>query len=161
MRRLFVESVRGRREIAARDYFKGLYDTARRPDELLIEARLPVMRPNTVSVFLELARRHGDFAIAGLAFALTMESGLVTDGRLVYFASEDTPTLASRRARRHQGQASRLATAQEAAAAALAGDLSPMTNAQGSARMRLHLQRVLTRRALAMAQERTSARAAA
>jgi carbon-monoxide dehydrogenase medium subunit len=157
---LVVESARGRREIAARDYFKGLYDTARRPNELLIEARIPATRPDTVSVFLELARRHGDFAIAGLAFALTMDGGVVTDGRLVYFASEDRPTLANSALAAIKGKRLDHA-AQEAAAAALAGDLSPMTNAQGSARMRLHLQRVLTRRALAIVQERTSARAAA
>ena len=157
---LVVESVGGRREIAARDYFKGLYDTARRPNELLIEARLPVMRPNTVPVFLELARRHGDFAIAGLAFALTLERGAVTDGRLIYFASEDKPTLAAGALAVIKGRPLTRDSA-EAAAAALAGDLSPMTNAQGSAKMRLHLQRVLTRRALAIVQERTSARAAA
>jgi carbon-monoxide dehydrogenase medium subunit len=157
---LVVESVRGRREIAARDYFRGLYDTARQATELLIEARLPVMRSNTATVFLELARRHGDFAIAGLAFALTIERGVVTDGRLAYFASEDKPTLAGGALAAIKGKP-QTPDAAEAAATALSGDLSPMTNAQGSARMRLHLQRVLTRRALAIAQERASARAAA
>jgi carbon-monoxide dehydrogenase medium subunit len=157
---LVVESAHGRREIAARDYFKGLYETERRPDELLIEARMPAMPPNTVSVFLELARRHGDFAVAGLAFALTMSKGVVEDGRLVYFASEDKPTLGlgtlaaiKGRPLTHENR--------EAAVAALPGDLEPMSNPQGSAKMRLHLQRVLTRRALAMISERASPRAAA
>ena len=63
-----VAERRRRREIAAADYFKGLYETARRPDELLVEALIPVQRPGFVSVFMELARRHGDFAIAGVAF---------------------------------------------------------------------------------------------
>jgi carbon-monoxide dehydrogenase medium subunit len=157
---LVLESVHGRREVAAGDYFKGLYETARRPDELLIEAHLPVLRPGTVPVFLELARRHGDFAIAGLAFTLRMDKGVVADGRLVYFASEVRPTLAlaalaAIKVRRLDHEA------KEAAAAALAGDLRPMSNAQGSAKMRLHLQRVLTRRALAIAADRASARVAA
>jgi carbon-monoxide dehydrogenase medium subunit len=157
---LVLESVRGRREVAAGDYFKGLYETVRRPDELLIEARMPAMRPDTAPVFLELARRHGDFAIAGLAFALRMDGGVVADGRLVYFASEDKPTLAGKALAAIKGK--RLdREAVEAAVAALAGDLDPMSNPQGSARMRLHLQRVLTRRALAIAAERGSARAAA
>jgi carbon-monoxide dehydrogenase medium subunit len=157
---LILESVRGRREVAAGDYFRGLYDTARRPDELLIEARIPAMRPDTVSVFLELARRHGDFAIAGLAFALRLDGGVVADGRLVYFASEDRPRLA--RAALAAIKDKRLdRETVEAAVAALAGDLDPMSGPQGSARMRLHLQRVLTRRALAIAAERGSARAAA
>ena len=48
-----VESARGRREIAAKDYFKGLYETARQPDELLIEALIPAKRPGRVAVFME------------------------------------------------------------------------------------------------------------
>jgi aerobic carbon-monoxide dehydrogenase medium subunit len=157
---LVVESARGRREIAARDYFKGLYETERQPDELLIEVRIPAMRPDAVPMFLELARRHGDFAIAGLAFALSLRNGVVEDGRLVYFASEDRPTLAGGALAAIKGKRLDLAT-QDAAVAALASDLDPMSNPQGSARMRLHLQRVLTRRALATALERASPRAAA
>jgi aerobic carbon-monoxide dehydrogenase medium subunit len=157
---LVVESVRGRREIAARDYFKGLYETGRRPDELLIEVRIPAMRPDAVPVFLELARRHGDFAIAGLAFALSLRNGVVEDGRLVYFASEDRPTLAAGALAAIKGKPLN-DEASEAAVAALASDLDPMSSPQGSARMRLHLQRVLTRRALAMVLERASPRAAA
>lgn len=157
---LVVESVGGKREIAAENYFKGLYDTERQPNELLVEALIPVPRPDTVSVFMELARRQGDFAIAGVAFQLRIESGVVADGRLVYFGSEEKPTLA-------QGA---LAAVKDrpfgegsvaAAVAALDGDLVPMSNAQGSAKMRLHLQRVLTRRALAVAEQRAGGRARA
>jgi carbon-monoxide dehydrogenase medium subunit len=143
----------GRREIAAEDYFEGLYETARRPDELLVEALIPAKGPGFVSVFMELARRHGDFAIAGVAFNLEIADGVVRDGRLVYFGSEDKPTLAGGalaaiRGKRLDGQSG------EAAAAALAGDLQPMSSPQGSAKMRLHLQRVLTRRALEVAAQR-------
>jgi carbon-monoxide dehydrogenase medium subunit len=145
--RFVLQSGRGRREIAADDYFKGLYETARRPNELLVEALFPVRQANSVAVFMELARRHGDFAIAGVAFDLGLEKGVVRGGRLVYFASEDRPTLARGALAAIQGK--RLdEQSQDAAAAALAHDLKPMSNAQGSAKMRLHLQRVLTRRAL-------------
>jgi carbon-monoxide dehydrogenase medium subunit len=157
---LIVQSLRGQRAIAARDYFKGLYETARQPDELLVEARIPVMRPNAVPAFLELARRHGDFAVAGLAFAVEMEGGTVTDGRLVYFASEDRPTLAGGVLAAIKGRPLTDDTV-DAAVAAVAGDLRPISNPQGSAKMRLHLQRVLTRRALAAVTERAPARAAA
>jgi aerobic carbon-monoxide dehydrogenase medium subunit len=157
---LVLESLAGRRRIAADDYFKGLYDTERRPNELLVEALIPMPKANTVSVFMELARRHGDFAVAGVAFQLCIESGVVADGRLVYFGSEERPTL---------GQAALAAikgkplgeSCVEAAVAALEGDLAPMSSALGSAKMRLHLQRVLTRRALAVAQERAGAQARA
>ncbi len=57
-----VAGAGGRRSIAAADYFRGLYETARKPNELLVEALVPVQRPGFVSVFMELARRHGDFA---------------------------------------------------------------------------------------------------
>ncbi len=91
---LVLHSTAGRREVAATDYFQGLYQTARRPDELLVEALIPVQRPASVSVFRELAQRHGDFAIAGVAFHLQVDRQTVTDARLVYFGSEDKPTLA-------------------------------------------------------------------
>jgi carbon-monoxide dehydrogenase medium subunit len=153
---LVLESVAGRREVAADDYFLGLYETARRPNELLVEALIPTAKPNAVSVFLELARRHGDFAIAGLALQLHVDGGTVTDGRLAYFASEPRPTLAKGALGAIRGKRLDEAVG-EAAAKALEGDLQPMTNAQGSARMRLHLQRVLTRRALGKVLERARA----
>jgi carbon-monoxide dehydrogenase medium subunit len=148
-----LESTRGRREILARDYFRGLYETARQPDELLIEALIPAKRAGSVPVFMELARRHGDFALAGVAFDLEIAGGVVSEGRLAYFGSEDKPTLAQGalaaiRGKRLDGSSA------EAAAAALASDLRPMSDPQGSAKMRLHLQRVLTRRALEVAAKR-------
>lgn len=150
---LVVASSKGRREIAARDYFLGLYETARRPDELLIEALIPVQPPGAVCVFMELARRHGDFAIAGVAFDLAIEGGNLKDARLVYFASEAQPTLANAALEAVKGKRLDLQTG-DAAAEALAGDLEPMSSPQGSAKMRLHLQRVLTRRAFGLARER-------
>ena len=155
---LIVQSAGGKREIAAEDYFKGLYETARQPNEILVEVLIPMQRPNAVSVFLELARRHGDFAIAGIASQLTFDRGLVAEARLVYFGSEDRPTLAARAAAALRGQ--RLdAAAREAAADALAHDLAPMSNTQGSAKLRLELQRVLTRRALDTVLQRVRAAA--
>jgi carbon-monoxide dehydrogenase medium subunit len=145
-----LESRGGRREIAAADFFKGFYATARLPNELLTEALFPVRR-NWVPVFLELARRQGDFAIAGLAFQLLLEDGILADGRLAYFASEAQPrlglaTLAAIKGRRLDPAAT------EAAVSALPRDLAPIGNAAASAKLRLHLQTVLTRRALHQAQ---------
>jgi carbon-monoxide dehydrogenase medium subunit len=151
-----LQSIKGRREIAAEHYFKGLYETARAPNELLIETHIPARRPQSVSVFMELAQRQGDFAIAGVAFALAMEAGVVADARLVYFASEDKPRLAGAALAAIKG--TRLdAQAREAAAAALASDLKPMSSMHGSAKLRLHLQRVLTNRALQAAMHRAAA----
>lgn len=151
-----VQSVKGRREVAAESYFKGLYETARAPNELLVEALIPVEKPGTVSVFLELARRHGDFAMAGLACHARIDKGVIAEARLVYFGSEVKPTLATRAIAAIKGKPWNDAT-RDAALAALADDLDPMTNLHGSAAMKLHLQRVLTRRAIDAAVERARA----
>ena len=91
-----------------------------------------------------------------MAFNLEVAGGVVTGGRLAYFASEDKPTLARKALAAILGQ--RLdGESGEPAAAALAEDLRPMSNPQGSAKMRLHLQRVLTRRALEVAAKRAGA----
>jgi carbon-monoxide dehydrogenase medium subunit len=144
---LVVAGAKGRREIPADDFFLGLYETARQPDEILVEALIPAEAPGTVSTFQELARRHGDFAIAGVACHARFDGDTVADARLVYFGSEDRPRL---------GRAAMDAVigknwgedAKSAATKALAEDLDPMTNLDGSAAMKLHLQRVLTGRAL-------------
>jgi len=142
-----LQGTAGRREVAADDYFLGLYETARKPDELLVETLIPAERGGSISVFLELAQRHGDFAMAGIACVARIDGDRIIDARLVYFGSEAKPTLASNTIAAIGGKAWSEAT-QDDANAALAGDLDPMTNLQGSAAMKLHLQRVLTKRAL-------------
>ena len=150
---LAVESINGRREIAAEDYFKGLYETARQPNELLVEILIPKEPPGDVSVFLELAQRHGDFAMAGLACVGRVSNKMFEQLRLVYFGSEDRPTIANQAIDSIVGKVWS-AEIKEAAANALTNDLDPMTNLQGSAAMKLHLQKVLTKRALETAIER-------
>ena len=151
-----VESVRGRRDIAAPDFFKGLFETERQPDELLIEIRIPCPRPGTVHAFMELSRRQGDFAIAGVACAAETDGETVTDAKLVYFASEDRPTLAANAVAAIAGKVWS-DESRSAAMAALSEDLDPMDNLQGSAAFKLHLQRVLTGRVLDQAIERARA----
>jgi len=153
---LVVQSVDGRRDIAADDYFKGLYETERRANEILIEVLIPIEQPGTVSVFMELARRHGDFAIAGLACHARFDGEVVADARLVYFASEDKPTPGTKAMAAIIGKPWSDAV-REAATAMLADDLDPMANLQGSPAMKLHLQKVLTGRALDTAKARSVA----
>ena len=150
---LIVESERGRRTIAADDFFHGLYETARDPDELLVEVFVPPQKHDHVSVFMELARRQGDFAIAGLACYARCERQVVSEARLVYFGSEVKPTLAKSAMAAINGKEWSSAIG-EAACAALADDLDPIDNPFGRPATKLHLQRVLTRRALATAMER-------
>ena len=150
---LVVQGARGRRTIAAEDFFHGLYETARTPDELLMEARIPVQRKDMTSVFMELARRHGDFAIAGLACYGRFQRGGVSDARLVYFGSEIKPRLATRAMAAINGKPFS-AQARKEACAALTRDLDPIDNIFGKPATKLHLQRVLTERALDKAMER-------
>jgi carbon-monoxide dehydrogenase medium subunit len=142
-----LQGTSGRRQVAADDYFFGLYETARKPDELLVETLIPPERAGSVSVFLELAQRHGDFAMAGIACIAKIDGDRIVDTRLVYFGSEAKPTLATNTMAAINGNSWNDAT-HDAAIEALASDLDPMTNLQGGAAMKLHLQRVLTKRAL-------------
>ena len=150
---LVVESIRGRRTIAAADFFRGLYETAREDDELLVEVLIPEQKRSCVSVFMELSRRHGDFAIAGLACCARIQRDTVSDARLVYFGSEIRPVLAMRAMAAIKGKPWSAASS-EAMRAALAHDLDPIVNTFGSPATKLHLQRVLTQRALDTAVER-------
>ena len=91
---LIVQSSSGKREIPAEEFFHGLYETARVENELLVEIHYPSQKKDNVSVFMELARRHGDYAIAGVCAYGKVSGNMVEDMRLVYFASEDRPITA-------------------------------------------------------------------
>lgn len=155
---IVLRSVSGTREIAADDYFLGLYETARRDDELLVEVRLPAREAENVSVFMELARRRGDFAVAGVAACGSLSGRTVHGMRLVYFASEDRPVVGARAAAALEGREWSEAT-REAVAAALEDDLDPMDNLAGSPAMKMHLQKVLTGRVLDAAVARAGGKA--
>ena len=153
---LVLQSVRGIRKIIADDYFLGLYETERKPDELLIEVQIPVQDPTALSAFVELSQRKGDYAIAGLAFVGTLENQLIKTAKLVYFGSETKPTLANNTMEVLTNTPWDDKT-RELIAETLGQDLDPMTNLQGSAKMKLHLQKVLTGRAIDLALEKAKA----
>ena len=71
---LVVRSRSGERVIPAAEWFEGYFQTSRRPDELLVQVRFPTARPGTGISFQEVARRHGDFAIVGLAVSLGLRT---------------------------------------------------------------------------------------
>lgn len=144
---IVLESTRGRRSVAAENYFQGLYQTARRTDELLVEITIPRQQPGTLSGFLELSRRHGDFAIAGLACTLRLDGGIIRAPRLVYFGSETRPVLARAAMTALDGRAWTPAT-RGAVLDTLGSDLDPIDNTFGSPAAKLHWQRTLTQRVL-------------
>lgn len=144
---LVVQSCSGKREIPAEEFFHGLYETARAENELLVEIRYPSQKKENVSVFLELARRHGDFAIAGICAYGKVSGNTIDDMRLVYFASEDRPVIGENAIAALNGKTWSDDT-KEAVTSALENDLDPMANLHGSSAMKMHLQKVLTGRAM-------------
>jgi carbon-monoxide dehydrogenase medium subunit len=79
---LVADSSGGRRTIAAADFFHGIMTTALRPDELLVEARLPVLTPGTRVGFYEFSRRAGDFAQAMTLATFELTGGVITSARI-------------------------------------------------------------------------------
>jgi len=131
---------KGKRRVKAEAFFKGLFETALGPNDILTHVRVPVARAGDRFGFAELARRHGDYALVGLAARATAEGSALRDIRLVYFGIGVTPV----RAKAAEGE---LAGGDvEAAVAALEDDLNPTDDVHASAAARQHLAGVLLTR---------------
>jgi carbon-monoxide dehydrogenase medium subunit len=138
---IVVRGQAGERRIAAADFFKGIYETALSAQELLVAVELPVAQRNSAHFFFEFARRHGDYAIAGLAAQAVVEAGGFADLRPVFFAVGDRPLLA-KAASKLVNVAVTPAVLSDASAA-LGDELEPLGDQQASASMRRHLAKVL------------------
>jgi aerobic carbon-monoxide dehydrogenase medium subunit len=86
-----LASRRGERSLPAADFFRGTYATALEPDELVREVAFPEAPPGWRFHFDEVARRRGDYALAGLAAAVRRDGGRVQEARLVFFALGSRP----------------------------------------------------------------------
>lgn len=152
--RIVLQNRSGSRVVGARAFFQGLYQTARREDEMIVEALFPKAAANEVFGFAELARRHGDFAVVGAVARAAVERGQLSGLSLVLFGSEPAPLLSP--------TAATLVilprTAEEelaSMAARIAADMSPMENHQGRAETKRHQAAVLIRRLLRQLQQRS------
>ena len=134
----------GERRIPAEDFFKGIYETDLSTQELLVAVELPVAQKNAAHFFHEFARRHGDYAIAGLAAQAIVEGEAFGDLRLVFFAVGDRPVLAKAAARLVKTTITPELLTQ--ASPALAQELDPQDDQQASSNMRRHLAKVLLAR---------------
>ncbi len=141
---IIVRGQAGERRIAAEEFFTGIYETAISAQELLIAVELPVARKNSVHFFHELARRHGDYAIVGLAAQATVQGNVFTDLRIAFFAVGDRPVLA-KAAKKLINVAVTPAVLSDASMA-LGEELDPQEDHQASASMRRHLAKVLLAR---------------
>jgi carbon-monoxide dehydrogenase medium subunit len=152
---IHLRSRRGSRAVAAADFFRGIYTTALEPGEIVTEVVIPRAAPGWRSGFEELARRHGDFALAGLAARVRFEGAAVGEARLVFFGVGPRPV------RAHGAEAvlvGRRADADTLGAAgrALDGDLDPPGDIHGSPALRRHLARVLLSRVVSRLAENVS-----
>ncbi|MEA2894590.1 MAG: aerobic carbon-monoxide dehydrogenase medium subunit [Bradyrhizobium sp.] len=144
---ILVRGPAGERRVAAGDFFTGIYQTALSPEELLVAVELPVARKNSTHFFCEFARRHGDYAILGLAAQAIVEGDGFADLRLAFFAVGDRPVLA-KAATKLVGNAVTPAVLSDACTA-LGEELDPQYDQQASASMRRHLAKVLLVRCVA------------
>lgn len=80
---LVARSPRGERTLDAEEFFVSYLATALEPDELLTEVRFPV-HGHRGTAFLEVSRRHGDYALAGVAAMVTVRDGRCEDARLAF-----------------------------------------------------------------------------
>jgi len=142
-----VRGQSGERVIPAAEWFEGYLATSRRPDEILVEVRFPAAGPDTGAAFQEVARRHGDFAIVGLAASLSFADGAISDARLAFSGVADVPVRAADAEEFLAGERPSPEVFEEAARRATAG-LDPPADLHGSAEYRKKIAATLVRRGL-------------
>jgi aerobic carbon-monoxide dehydrogenase medium subunit len=147
-----TQSQSGERWVPATEFYQGLFTTALAADELLVEMAVPPPPPRSGWVVEEVARRHGDYALVGVAVAVTLDAQeRCSRARLALFSVGDGPVLAQTAARLLQGEIPTPALIDAAADAVATADIDPAGDIHASAAYRRHLARVLTRRALTRA----------
>jgi len=142
-----VRSQAGERVIQAADWFEGYLTTSRHPDELLVTVRFPAAAPGTGVSFQEVARRHGDYAIAGLAASLTLSGGAISDARLAFAGLSDVPVRAASAEDLLAGEGPSAELFDEAARRATE-DIDPPADLHGSSDYRKKVAAALVRRGL-------------
>ncbi len=142
-----VRGPSGIRVIPAEEWFEGYLTTSRRPDELLVEVRFPTASPGTGVSFQEVARRHGDFAIVGLAASLTLSDATISDVRLALAGFSDVPFRAAAAEDLLAGERPSAALFDEAARLATDG-ADPPADLHGSSDYRKTVAAALVRRGL-------------
>jgi carbon-monoxide dehydrogenase medium subunit len=142
-----IESKTGTRRIRAREFFQGLYTTDLKPAEVLTSIEIALPAPEYRSAFIELARRHGDYGVIGIAAVAKNTGGTLVDVRLAFLGAGQTPLLARNAMAAVEGERPS-AEVIAACAEALDEDLDPADGIDTTAATKMHLARVITQRAL-------------
>ena len=93
---MLISGPKGERRISAEDFFIDLYTTSLEPDEILVATEIPIADNNQVFYFHELARRHGDYAIAGAALVAQKQGNVLSHCAFTFFSVSATPVMAKR-----------------------------------------------------------------
>jgi len=153
---LTIVGPRGQRQVQAEDFFLGYLTTVLKWDEILTEAWYPAVAQRTGQAWLEFARRHGDFALAGVAVSLTVEHDLIERARIVLTGVGGKPFRAREAETLLVGGT--IDERAPAAADAVRSAIDPEADIHASKEYRTHLAGVLTERAILVAYERVVAR---
>jgi carbon-monoxide dehydrogenase medium subunit len=147
--RLRVRSQKSERWIPAGEFFIGSFTPALEPDELLVEIQLPPLPGRSGWSLMEVARRHNDFALMGVAAVVTLDKdGNCDSARMAFLSAGDRPMEAHQAAevlKRQKPTGEAILAAAEKASSA---DIEPGSDIHATAEFRRHLANVLTRRAL-------------
>ena len=144
-----VASVRGRRTVAAADLFVGPLESTLAHDEIAVEAFFPALAAGAGVAFEEIARRHGDYALVGVAAHVETHGRDVTAARLGFVSVSDVPTVVD------------VSDALDDPAERALAELEPGADIHATADYRSHLVRVLVPRVLAHAVDHARSRMAA
>ena len=132
-----VASVRGRRTIPAAELFAGPLESTLAHDEIAVEAFFPALAPGAGVAFQEIARRHGDYALVGVAALVETDGVTVTRARVGFVSVSDVPVVVD------------VTDALDDPAAQALAELEPADDIHATAAYRAHLVKVLTPRVLA------------
>jgi aerobic carbon-monoxide dehydrogenase medium subunit len=142
-----VRNLKAERRIAADDFFTGLYTTTLAADEIIVACEFPVANATHTHSFTELARRHGDYAVVGLAATAQMHNGVLSQLRLAWLGVGSTPLRSVAAEQTLNGQALNEASVHQAVAA-LRTELHPLADPTHSVATKRQLACVLLKRAL-------------
>ena len=147
--RFRLQSAANERWLAAEDFYEDVFTTTLEPGEMLVEVAVPPLPARSGWAFQEVARRHGDFALVGVAALVSLdEQERCRDARIVLLSVGGGPVQAEQAAQVLAGQKPETRLVEEAARLAAEEDIDPPDDLHASAAYRRHLARVLTRRAL-------------
>ncbi|ANI99197.1 molybdopterin dehydrogenase [Polynucleobacter wuianus] len=144
---MVIHGPSGERKISAKDFFIDLYTTSLEPDEILVATEIPLAKSNQVFYFHELARRHGDYAVAGLAAVAEKQGNVLSNCAFTFFSVSSTPVMATAAQDLVNGQALNdqvIAKAVEAARQ----EIDAIADITNSAEAKTHLIGVLLERGL-------------